>query len=148
MESQDRKALEQAGVVFGDAEQKKVLVTLPVGWKTAPYVIPESFSIVDDRGRERGRVSEFLVGNYDAWWMFVAFHRFGICEHQTESGRGSVVYRIVDGEKTIFETKPVLRGRLDYREYRQQCRKAYAVAEAKLDELRPGWRDPSAHWND
>jgi hypothetical protein len=152
---EDRKALEAAGVIFGEPVPGDPLfrfVTLPDGWTKARTDHSMWSDLRDEQGRKRASIG-YKAAFYDRWARLSATRRFSAgldysdtaCKRQdTHNEYAGVVH---DGDRVIWRqvfTDP--KGADKYADdgaYHQ----AQIAARAWLDEHYPDHANPAAYWD-
>ncbi len=147
----DRRALEKAGVIFGDkvfGNNIFTYVTLPAGWEKVAMSHSMHSKLVDDKGRTRATM---FVGaaRYDRNTHLNATRRFHTDMDHGRRHEGVVVIPITDGDTTVFTTQEYpYKGTMYLSDdYWAQNRAATDEAKAWLEENYPKWEDPSAYWD-
>lgn len=150
MGQDDRKALEQAGVVFGDqvpGDEMFTYATLPAGWKKVATSHSMWSHLVDDKGRKRASMF-YKAAFYDRSAHLNTNRRFGVGMDYERSDEGAVVKFVTDGETKVFTTKEYpYEGEEHGSDYREQNRAANDEVVTWLKERYPNWEDPSAYWD-
>jgi hypothetical protein len=150
MGADDRKVLEQAGVVFGDkvsGDEMFTYVTLPAGWKKVATSHSMWSNLVDDKGRTRASMF-YKAAFYDRSAHLHTNRRFGIGMDYDRSDKGIIVKFVTDGETKVFTTKEYPYTGEQYREdYKAQDSAATDEVTAWLEEHYPNWEDASAYWD-
>lgn len=153
-----RETLERAGVVFGDPDERFPRlrrVVLPEGWRLVRADHPLYSNLLDEKGRPRAEVAYSKV-DPTAWIRCLRRYRAGHVIDDPHDWRNEpLVPAILDCAGTAL-----WRGLKVPKDGEQQRRAAWesdaptdiqratAIAEAKLDEVAPRWRDPSAYWDE
>ena len=150
MSSDDRKALEQAGVVFGDpipGDDLFVYVTLPEGWSKSGTSHSLHSDLVDNKGRKRASIF-YKAAFYDRRANLHVMRRFDIDIDYDRSDKGVIVKFVTDGGTKVFTTKEYAYTGEQYREdYYTQMSAATDEVTAWLEEHYPNWEDASAYWD-
>lgn len=153
-----RAVLERAGVVFGEEDEREPLMrraTLPEGWRLARADHPIYSHLLDERGRRRALVMCSRIDR-QAWvrclGRFSASHRIDDpYDWRTEplvpviaDSDDSVLWRGAKVPKDTEEQRRAAWGT----DAPTDAQRAHAIAEAKLDEVAPKWRDVGAYWDE
>ena len=150
MGEDDRKVLEQAGVVFGNqvrGDEMFTYVTLPAGWKKVPTSHSMWSDLVDDKGRRRAAMF-YKAAFYDRSARLNTCRRFNTYMDYDRSDNGVIVKYVTDGGAKVFTTKEYpYTGEPYSDDYRAQDRAATDEVKAWLKEHFPNWEDASAYWD-
>lgn len=150
MSPTDRKALEAAGVVFGDpvnGDDIFVHVKLPAGWEKRRTNHSMWSDLVDDKGRKRAAIF-YKAAFYDRSAHLTTCNRHRIESDYPEDGSAlersfSRRFRVMVDDTVLFDT-----GWHAPPAHRTWETPARDIATAWLNEHRPGWDDPARYWDD
>lgn len=150
MSSEDRKALESAGVVFGDpvpGDDLFVYVTLPEGWTKSGTSHSMHSDLLDNKGRKRAGIF-YKAAFYDRRADLHVVRRFDIGMDYDRSDKGVIVKFVTDGGTKVFTTKDYPYTGEQYRDnYNAQNSAASDEVNAWLQENYPNWENVSAYWD-
>ena len=150
MGEDDRKVLEQAGVVFGgqvSGDEMFTYVTLPTGWKKIATSHSMWSDLVDDKGRKRASMF-YKAAFYDRSAHLTTCRRFSTGIDYERSDTGVIVKFVFDGDAKVFTTKEYpYTGEPYSDDYWLQDRAATDEVNAWLKEYFPNWEDTSAYWD-
>jgi hypothetical protein len=150
MGEDDRKVLEQAGVVFGDqvrGDEMFTYVTLPAGWKKVPTSHSMWSDLVDDKGHKRASMF-YKAAFYDRSASLHTNLRFGIqTDYGYEDANSAFKVNVTDGDEVVFSSEPHSFTEKYSDEYYAAGEAASSEAQAWLDEHYPNWQDASAYWD-
>lgn len=151
MSPDDRKALESAGLVFGEpvpGDSLFVTVILPEGWTKSGTGHSLHCDLLDDKGRKRASIF-YKAAFYDRSAYLNAVRRYEIdMDWVLAEKEGVIVMFAIDGGNTrVFETQKPYAGKQYDDDYREQKSAAYNQVEAWLNENHPDWKDASAYWD-
>lgn len=145
----DRKVLEQAGVVFGEevsGDKMFIYVTLPDGWKKVATDHNMWSNLVDEKGRKRASMF-YKAEFYDRSAFLETNRRFGISADYEHSQEGLIVMFVTDGDIKVFTTREYSYTGLKYaQDYDTKEGVASKEASTWLDERYPNWEDASEYW--
>lgn len=142
----DRAALEAGGVVFGDpveGDDLFVHAKLPPGWSKVATDHAMWSKLVDDKGRERAGIF-YKAAFYDRKAHLRCTTRYAIDRAYPKDPCDLAQIRafVKDSDGTVlFDAGWSTRAPGSFED------PAEVACEAWLDEHRPGWRDPSKHWD-
>ena len=145
----DRSIYEKMGIVFGepvDGDPVFVNVTLPAGWKKQRTDHSMWSDLLDDKGRKRAGIF-YKAAFYDRSAHMRAECRYGMssfhdfCEKEVDGVKHTRTVAL-DGEEIVFSSEWV-----EDKGYGTN-RANEEVVGAWLDENKPGWKDPSAYWDE
>lgn len=150
MSENDRRVLEQAGVVFGSqvsGDEMFTYVTLPTGWKKVATSHSMWSDLVDDKGRKRASMF-YKAAFYDRRAHLTTCRRFSTGIDYDRSDTGVIVKFVFDGDAKVFTTKEYpYTGEPYSDDYWLQDRAATDEVNAWLKEHFPNWEDASAYWD-
>lgn len=150
MSENDRRVLEQAGVVFGSqvsGDEMFTYVTLPTGWKKVATSHSMWSDLVDDKGRKRASMF-YKAAFYDRSAHLTTCRRFDAGIDYDRSDTDVIVKFVFDGDAKVFTTKEYpYTGEPYSDDYWLQDRAATDEVNAWLKEHFPNWEDASAYWD-
>jgi hypothetical protein len=150
MSSDDRKVLEQAGVIFGDpvpGDDMFIYVTLPEGWTKLGTSHSMHSELLDKKGRKRAGIF-YKAAFYDRRADLNVVRRFGTGMDYDLTDKGVVVMFVTDSGSKVFMTKEYTFIGEKYRDdYNTQSNAAGDEVKAWLEEHYPNWEDASAYWD-
>ncbi len=139
-----KKALEDAGVVFGESSKDDDIfcsATLPEGWEVKPTDHSMWSALHDANGNVRANIF-YKAAFYDRSAHMTACGRYRTdSDYQDEDETRTVSVTDMREKKTIHATEPVSRG--EYEKYNNQ----YKEADAWLDKNFPDWKNAAAYWD-
>ena len=149
MSPQTRKALEVAGVIFGDivpGDPLFVFVQLPVGWHKESTDHSLHSNLLDEQGRKRASIM-YKAAFYDRHASMTVVSRFSV-RRDFEAGDDVVVCYVDDSGKEAYRSDPVP---FEGGKYGEDSRRATDEAEEACQNWLsengyPEWRDPMKYW--
>lgn len=138
-----KKALEAAGVAFGEAFSDDALfcpVTLPTGWKIKPTSHSMHCDLVDDKGRVRAGIF-YKAAFYDRKADLNAKTRYRYDGYLDGSDDTHLKAAVLDGETIIHELGEYVRATYEDADAMRK------LGVAWLDEHYPDWKDVGAYWD-
>jgi hypothetical protein len=146
--AKDRDVLAAWGVVLGAPVENDTLfvhATIPAGWEKRRTDHAMWSDLVDDRGRVRASIF-YKAAFYDRKAHLSVTTRYRVeVEYPDGPGYRTKRAHVKDGKgDTLFSMDWMTDSDEDIRAFRDNARTA---AVAWLDEHRPGWQDPTQHWD-
>jgi len=156
MSREDAAILQKFGVEFiGPVEGDALFqfVKLPAGWRKEGTDHAMWSKLLDDKGRERGRIF-YKAALYDRRARLRLRPRFAVQQDYDAERKNDVVFEVRDGETLIHSTGPIAfmapqnGAREEWLKLDELRQSEAAKAEAWLNERFPGWESPASHWSE
>lgn len=150
MGREDRKVLEQAGVVFNgkvSGDEMFTYVTLPAGWQKVATSHSMWSDLVDDKGRKRAEIF-YKAAFYDRDAYLRINRRFGIRkDYDYEKSNNATKVDVIDVDRIVFSSQPHPFTEKFQQEWNAAQEAASDEAKAWLEKNYPNWEDASAYWD-
>lgn len=150
MGEDDRRVLEQAGVIFDDqvrGDEMFTYVTLPAGWKKVLTSHSMWSDLADDKGRKRASMF-YKAAFYDRDAFLRVNHRYGISmDYAYEESNSAIRFNVTDGDQVVFSSAAHRYVEKYSREWEAAEQAASNEASTWLNHHYPQWEDPSAYWD-